>query len=121
MTEEDFYAIAKTKPDVIRLFCNAVNAVIDMRKEAAQLQSGHWAGVRLKEKQTAAALLITEFADCFAAGGRPLAEDEKKLVQSWVVRAANFHLLREQGCTEHRHDRRQDDAGQAAVLGTRVT
>lgn len=126
MTEEDFYAIAKAKPDVIRAFCNAVNAVIDMRNAAAQLHSGHWAGVHLREKQTAATLKMTQFADCFAAGGRPLSEDEKKQVQSWIVRAANFHMLRsekrgeEHRNEEQRHEERSHDADQSALLHIEV-
>ena len=92
MTEDDFYAVAKSKPDVIRVFCKAVNAVIDMRKEAAAGPSDPWAGVRLKEKQDAATQLMGEFADRFVADGAPLSEDEKKLVQSWILRAAKFHL-----------------------------
>jgi hypothetical protein len=95
ISEDDFYAIAEAKPDVIRVFCNAVNAIIDMRKETAApptSPSSPWADVRLKEKQAAARELMTQFADCFVANGQPLSEDETKLVQSWVLRAANFHL-----------------------------
>ena len=91
ITEDDFYTIAKTKPDVIRLFCNAVNAVIDMRKDAVAPLSP-WADVRLKEKQAVATQRMIQFADCFVADGQMLSEDEKKLVQSWILRAANFHL-----------------------------
>jgi len=125
MTEEDFYAIAKAKPDVIRLFCSAVNAVIDVRNAAAQLHTGHWAGVHLSEKQAAATRQMTQFTDCVAAAGQPLSEDEKKLLQSLVVRAANFHLLqaergKAQGEQEKTPETRGADADQTALLGTDV-
>jgi hypothetical protein len=91
ITEDDFYTVAKTRPDVIRVFCNAANAVIDMRKDAAAPLSP-WADVRLKEKQAVATQCMMQFADCFVVDGQTLSEDEKKLVQSWILRAANFHL-----------------------------
>jgi hypothetical protein len=96
ITEEDFYRAANARPELIRAFCNAVNAVIDLRKEAAARQPGPWAGVRLKEKQAAATLLITQFADGLVFNGRPLSEDEKTLAQSWIMRAADFHLQRKE-------------------------
>jgi len=108
MTEEDFYAIAKARPDIIRMFCNAVNAVINLRRGAAAGPSSPWAGVRLKEKHDAATLLMTQFADCFIVNGHPLSEDEKKRVQSWVLRAANFHLSLNE-------EVRAPDADQAAL------
>jgi hypothetical protein len=35
ITEEDFYAIAKGRPEMMRAFYNAVNAIIECRKEGA--------------------------------------------------------------------------------------
>jgi hypothetical protein len=109
MTEDDFYAIAKARPDVIRAFCNAVNAVIDMRREAAAPPSSPWADVRLKEKQATATQLMDEFAGSLIVDGRPLSDDQKKLVQSWILRAANFHL--QQG------EKKDDVNGQDAPPG----
>jgi hypothetical protein len=96
ITEEEFYAAANDRPELIRAFCNAVNAVIDLRKEAAARQSSPWAGVRLNEKQATVTRLITQFADGLVIDGQPLAEDEKMLAQNWILRAANFHLQQDE-------------------------
>jgi hypothetical protein len=92
ITEDDFYEAANARPELIRAFCYAVHAVIDLRKEAAAPPSSPWAGVRLKEKQAAATLLITRFVDGLVFNDWPISEAERALAQSWIMRAADFHL-----------------------------
>jgi hypothetical protein len=115
ITEEDFYAIAASRPGLIRAFCNAVDAVIGLRQEAAAArQSDAWADVRLKDKQAAATLLMTQFADGVIFNDQPISEDEKKLVQSWILRAAHFHLRPADAQENAKEDVRDHDAEQAA-------
>jgi len=93
ITEEDFYAIAQARPDTIRAFCAAVLAVVEMRKEAAAKQSDPWAEVRLKKKQSTATSLTAQFASGLMLNGQPISEAERKIAQSWILRAADFHML----------------------------
>lgn len=93
LTEEKFYAFAKDRPEVMRAFYKAVNAIIDFRKEFATSQSGWWATARLKKKEFEAKFLMLHFADRFVFNGQPLSEEEKRHVRHWIVAAANFHML----------------------------
>jgi hypothetical protein len=93
ITEEDFYAIAKARPEMMQGFYKAVNAIIECRKEAATNQSGLWAKARQKKKEFNATFLVHQFADSFIFNGQPISEEEKKLVHSWIFGAANFHML----------------------------
>jgi hypothetical protein len=93
ITEEAFYAIAKARPEMMQAFYKAVNAIIEYRKEIATNQSGWFAAARLKKKQLAATFLAMQFADGLVFNGQPISEEEKKLVQNWIIGAANFHML----------------------------
>jgi hypothetical protein len=93
ITEQDFLAFAEAKPEMIRTFYKAVNAVIEYRKEEAANQSGWWATARLKKKQLAVTFLMIHFPNSIIFDGQPISEEEKKLVRSWILSAANFHML----------------------------
>jgi hypothetical protein len=93
ITQEDLYALAKDRPEMMRAFYSAVNAIIEYRKELAANQSGLWAVARLKKKQLAATFQTTHFPSGIVFNGQPISEEEKKLVQNWIVEAANFHML----------------------------
>lgn len=93
ITEADFYEIAKSRPEMMRAFYKAVNAIIEVRKEEAKNPSGLWATARFKKKQFDANFLTRQFISGFVFNGQPLSEPEKKLVFNWIVGAANFHMM----------------------------
>jgi predicted Zn-dependent protease with MMP-like domain len=96
ITEADFYAIAKARPEMMRAFYKAVDAITEVRKEVATNQSGLWATARLKKKEFTATFLLKQFASGFLFNGQPLSEEDKKLVHHWIIGAANFHMLPEE-------------------------
>jgi hypothetical protein len=93
ITEEDFLAMAKARPELMRAFHKVVNAVIEFRKAAVTNQSSLWAKARLKKKAFTAIFLTGRFTDGFVFNGKPISEEEKKLIQNWIVGAADFQML----------------------------
>ncbi|SRR5258706_9026022 len=95
ITEEDFFTIANDRPEMLRAFSGTVNAIIEYRKEVAANPSGFWAKMRLKKKQLSVTFQVKRFADGFDFNGQHLSEEEGKLVEGWLIAAANFHMLPE--------------------------
>ncbi len=93
LTEQDFFAIAEARPEMMRAFYKAVNAIIECRKEEATNPSGLWATARFKKKQFDANFLTRRFISGFVFNGQSLSEEEKKVVFNWIVGAATFHML----------------------------
>jgi hypothetical protein len=93
ITEREFYEIAKDTPELMRAYYKAVFAIVEVRKEEAKNKSGLWAEMRLKKKQYDATFLTFQVADGFRFNGRPLSEEEKIQVHSWIAHAASFHML----------------------------
>jgi len=52
-----------------------------------------WAKLWLRKKQYDATFLMFRFAHGFVFNGRPISEEEKKLVHHTIINAANFHML----------------------------
>ena len=93
ITEADFYEIAKSRPEMMRAYYKAVDAIIEVRKEVATNQSGLWATARLRKKQFTTTFLLLQFTNGFIFNAQPLSEEDKTLVRNWIVGAANFHMM----------------------------
>ncbi|WP_426438549.1 hypothetical protein [Bradyrhizobium genosp. P] len=93
ITQQQLYAMSEAQPEIKDAFYKVVSAIIDYRNELAA-PSGLFASMRRKKKQFAATFLCKEFSGGFIMdGGRKLSEEERQLVEHWLVEAANFHSL----------------------------
>jgi hypothetical protein len=93
ITQKDFYEIAKNNPELMRAYYNAVQAIIDLREEVAKNQSGLWASARLRKKEFSATFQVIDIGNRLIFNGQPISEEEKKLVQRWIINAANYHMM----------------------------
>jgi hypothetical protein len=92
-SQQDFYAMAKDRPEMLREYYDAVYSIIDLRQDLAKSPSGLWAKARQKKKQLATTFRLLHFPDRIVFNGQPLSEEEKDLVKKWIIEAANFHML----------------------------
>jgi hypothetical protein len=90
ITEDEFLAMVKAKPDMSRAFQKAVNAVVEFRIEDAANPSGLWAKMRLKKKAFTAIFLAGRLTDGLVLNGQPASDDDKERVRSWINGAAGF-------------------------------
>jgi len=88
ITQKDLHALANDNPEMLRAYHQAVTAVIEYRKEVAAIQPGLRIAARLKKKQFAATLTLIQFANTIVFNGRPLSQEDKKLVRHWIAEAA---------------------------------
>jgi hypothetical protein len=92
ITEDEFLAIAKAKPDMMRAFQKAVNAAIDFRTESATNSSGLWAKARLKKKAFTALFLANQFTRGFILNGKSALEEDKNHIRGWIIGGADFKM-----------------------------
>ena len=121
ITEADFYEIAKSRPEMMRAYYKAVDAIIEVRKEVATNQSGLWATARLRKKQFTATFLLLQFTNGFIFNGQPLSEEDKKLVRNWIEGAATFHMLPEEEKNRQLLRNARDIEEEELLLGGRTS
>ena len=121
ITEADFYKIAKSRPEMMRAYYKAVDAIIEVRKEVATNQSGLWATARLRKKQFTATFLLLQFTNGFIFNGQPLLEEDKKLVRNWIEGAATFHMLPEEEKNRQLLRNARDIEEEELLLGGRTS
>jgi hypothetical protein len=94
ITQEQLYRISKASPAMLEAFYNAVGAILDYRRDLAELRPGWFTSIRQTRKALKATYLSKRFCDGFVNYiGRKLSEQECKLVKQWIIEAANFHSL----------------------------
>jgi hypothetical protein len=87
ITQEDLRGLINDEPEMIRAYYEAVNAVIEYRKDVAAIQPNQRNTAQLKKKQFAATIKLIQFANGIVFNDQPLSEEDKKLVRHWVVDA----------------------------------
>ena len=92
ITEADFLAIFEARPEMRVALRKAIDAIVELRKEAAKNRSGLWAKFRLKRKSFSAVYLTENFVSGFVHFGHPASEENKELIRAWVVGAAETEI-----------------------------
>ena len=88
ITQKDLQELTNDKPEMVRAYYEAMNAVIDYQNEVAAIQpSPSWNAARLKKKQFAATTKLVRFAQRVVFNGQRLSEKDKELVRHWVAGA----------------------------------
>lgn len=90
ITQDDFYAIAHARPEMLRAFQSAVKATIEFRREARKNKTGFWSRMRLKKKAFSALFLSNRLLSGFVSHGKPLSEQEQAQIRGWIVGGAEF-------------------------------
>jgi len=85
ITEKDLHELTNDKPEVVRAYHEAVNAVTDYQNELSAIPSRNVA--RLRKKQFAATTKLVRFAQRVVFNGRRLSEEDRVLVRHWVAGA----------------------------------
>jgi hypothetical protein len=88
ITEQDLRAIASNSPETLHAYRQAVNAIVAYRREVAAIQPGLGTTIRLRKTQFAATRKLIQFANRIVFNGRPLSQEDKKLVRHWIANAA---------------------------------
>jgi len=85
ITEKDLQELTNDKPEVVRAYHEAVNAVMDYLSAIRPRLSRNVA--RLRKKQFAATTKLVRFAQRVVFNGRRLSEEDKVLVRRWAAGA----------------------------------
>ena len=78
---------ANDSPEMLRAYRQVVNAIVEYRKEVAAIEPGLRTTVRFKQRQFAATLKLIQFANSIVFNGRPLSQEDRKLVRHWIAEA----------------------------------
>ena len=92
ITQDEFLAIADSRPEMKRAFQAAVHATVVFRKEAAKNKRGILSQLRLRKRGFSAIFLTNRVLSGFIYNGQPASEQDKELIRSWIVGAAEFEM-----------------------------
>jgi len=88
ITEKNLHELTNDKPEVVRAYHEAVNAVTDYQNELSAIRHRPSRNVaRLRKKQFAATTKLVRFAQRVVFNGRRLSEEDRVLVRHWVAGA----------------------------------
>jgi hypothetical protein len=88
ISEKDLQELTNDKPEVVRAYYEAVNAVTDYQNELAAIRPClSRNAARLKKKQFAATTKLVRFAQRVVFNGRRLSQEDKVLVRHWAAGA----------------------------------